>query len=278
MPANNMEKIEKSQYHTKSGLYFAVAFGWSFLFWGLTILLGGINKFPGSILQYVGGAGPLVSALIINHFFEPSEIQKDFWNRTFNLKRITWRWGIVALITHPLIIFVAIFVDLQLGGKLQIQATQLNNLASIAALVFFVFIFGPLPEEMGWRGVGYDRLQDRTNPLAASLILGFAWSAWHIPLFLIDGTFQNQLGFGSNRFWIFMASNIPLTVLITWVYNHTKRSTMAAVLVHFSGNLVGAIFTKADRLALFELIGLILIAIALIVRYGFPLGLENQKE
>jgi len=267
-----------SQTHTKSGLYFAIAFGWSFLFWGLTVLLGGINKFPGSILQYVGGAGPLVSALIITHFFESSEVQKDFWNRTFNFKRIPWRWGIVALITHPLIIFVAIYVDLQLGGKLQIQTAQLATLAAIANLVFFVFVFGPLPEEMGWRGVGYDRLQDKMNPLTASLILGVAWSAWHIPLFLIDGTFQNHLGFGSTRFWIFMASNIPLTVLITWVYNHTKRSTMAAVLVHFSGNIVGAIFTKTDQLALLELIGLILVATILAARFGPSLGLEDQSK
>lgn len=278
MSGNNIERIERPHPHTKSGLFFVIAFGWSFVFWFLTVMLGGINKFPGSILQYVGGAGPLVSALIITHLFETSEIQKDFWNRIFNLKRIPWRWGIVALITHPLIIFIAIFVDLLFGGKLQIQAAQLANLATIATLVFFVFVFGPLPEEMGWRGVGYDRLQDRLNPLAASLFLGVAWSAWHIPLFLIDGTFQNQLGFGSFRFWVFLASNIPLTVLITWVYNHTKRSTMAAVLVHFSGNIIGAIFTKTDRLALLELIGLILVAVVLIARFGLSLGLTKQNE
>jgi len=278
MLGNNIERIKRPQPHTKSGLFFVIAFGWSFVFWFLTVIFGGINKLPGSILQYVGGAGPLVSALIITHFFETSEVQKDFWNRIFNLKRIPWRWGLVALMTHPLIIFIAIFVDLLLGGKLQIQAEKLTDLAALVTLVFFVFVFGPLPEEMGWRGVGYDRLQDRMNPLAASLILGVAWSAWHIPLFLIDGTFQNQLGFGSFRFWVFLASNIPLTVLITWVYNHTNRSIMAAVLVHFSGNIIGALVTKTDRLALLELIGLILVAVVLIGRFGLSLDLVNQNE
>jgi len=278
MSENNIGRIERPQPRTKSGLFFIIAFGWSFIFWGLTVLFGGINKFPGSILQYIGGAGPLVSALIITHFFETAEVQKDFWNRIFNLKRIPWRWGIVALIAHPLIIFIAIFVDLLQGGKLLIHADILTDLAALVTLVFFVFVFGPLPEEMGWRGVGYDRLQNRMNPLAASLILGVAWSAWHIPLFLIDGTFQNQLGFGSFRFWVFLASNIPLTVLITWVYNHTNKSIMAAVLVHFSGNIIGALVTKTDRLALLELIGLILVAVVLIVRFGLSLDLVNQNE
>jgi len=278
MSENNIGRIEIPQPHTKSGLFFVIAFGWSFFFWSLTVLFGGINKFPGSILQYVGGAGPLVSALFITHYFETSKVQKDFWNRIFNLKRIPWRWGIAALITHPLIIFIAIFLDLLFGGKLQIQASKLADLGALVNLVFFVFVFGPLPEEMGWRGVGYDRLQDRMNPLAASLILGVAWSAWHIPLFLIDGTFQNQLGFGSFRFWVFLASNIPLTILITWIYNHTNRSIMAAVLVHFSGNIVGALVTKTDHLALLELIGLILVAVVLIVRFGLSLDLVNQNE
>ena len=277
MSENNIRRTERHQPRTKSGLFFVIAFGWSFIFWVLTILFGGINKFPGSILQYVGGAGPLVSALFITHYLEVSEIQKDFWNRTFNLKRIPWRWGIAALITHPLIIFIAIFLDFLFGGKPQIQASKLTDLATIANLVFFVFVFGPLPEEMGWRGVGYDRLQDKMNPLVASLILGVAWSAWHIPLFLIDGTFQYHLGFGGFRFWVFMASNIPLTVLITWIYSHTNRSIMAAVLVHFSGNIIGALVTKTDQLALLELIGLILVAVVLIAKFGFSLGYRNKQ-
>jgi membrane protease YdiL (CAAX protease family) len=109
------------------------------------------------------------------------------------------------------------------------------------------------------------------NALAASLLLGVAWAAWHIPLFFIEGTFQNRLGLGSLRFWVFLASNIPLTVLMTWVYNHTKKSTLSAVFVHFSGNMVGAILAKTDRLALLELIGLTLAAIVLVARFGVTL-------
>lgn len=271
-------EAETIQPRTKAGLFFIIAFGWSLAFWGLTVVLGGIDNFPGSILQYVGGAGPLVSALIITHLFEKPPIQKDFWNRTFNPKRIPWRWGIIALITHPAIILVSIGVDLILGGEAQIQSTNLTDIGAIISLVFFVFVFGPLPEEMGWRGVGYDRLQRHVNALTASLILGVAWAAWHIPLFLIDGTFQNQLGFGSYRFWIFLASNIPLTVIMTWVYNHTNRSILSAVLVHFSGNIIGAIITKSNRLALLELIGLSLIASIIVIMFGHSLSHIKKDE
>ena len=259
------------QPRTKASLFFILTFGWSLVFWILTVAFGGIDRFPGSILQYVGGAGPLVAALIVTHFLEDSTVKMDFWSRTFDLRRIPWRWLIVSLLFHPIILFIAIAVDSTLGGTLQIKNDNLTDLESILNLVFFVFVFGPLPEEMGWRGVGYDRLQQQMTPLAASLLLGLAWATWHIPLFLIDGTFQNQLGFGSHRFWIFFASNIPLTIIITWVYNHTKRSTLAAAFVHFSGNIIGAIVTKTEQLALFELLLLTIAAFLIIVRYGVHL-------
>jgi len=53
---------------------------------------------------------------------------------------------------------------------------------------------------------------------------------------------------------------------------------MAAVLVHFSGNIIGAIFTKTDCLALLELIGLNLVVLVLIARFGLSLDLTKQNE
>lgn len=260
------------QLGTKARYFFFFTFGWSLLFWLLTVVLGGINEFPGSILQYVGGAGPIVAALTLVHFFEPAQSRREFWSRTFNLRRIPGRWFLAALFTHPAILLLAVGVDLGLGGELQFQTANLNNLGAIISLVIFVFVLGPLPEEMGWRGVGYDRLVRSMNPLKASLLLGSVWAAWHIPLFLIEGTFQHQLGFGSFRFWVFLASNVPLTVIITWVYNRTDRSILSAVFVHFSGNIIGAILTKSDQLAFIELIFLTLVAILIFARNGFSLG------
>ncbi|HSG45248.1 MAG TPA: type II CAAX endopeptidase family protein [Anaerolineales bacterium] len=264
--------MNTNKFRTNAVFFFLFTFGWSLLFWYLTVVFGGIDQSPGSILQYVGGAGPLIAALVITRFFEDHENKREFWSRTFDPQRIPWRWLVAAFLIHPAILFISIVVDLALGGTMPWKTANLTGLGAIANLVFFVFVFGPLPEEMGWRGVGYDRLVQNWNPLAASLILGVAWAAWHIPLFLIEGTFQNQLGFGSFRFWVFLASNIPLTVIITLVYNHTKISILSAAIVHFSGNIIGAILTKTDQLAFIELIGLTVAAIMITARYGVNLG------
>lgn len=104
--------------------------------------------------------------------------------------------------------------------------------------------------------------------LSASLALGSVWAAWHVPLFFVPGSFQAALGLGSLRSWIFLASMVPLSVLMTWVYNNTDRSTLSAVLIHYSGNVCGALLLKSDRVAALELVFLTLAAILVIVGWG----------
>ncbi len=43
--------------------------------------------------------------------------------------------------------------------------------------------FGPLGEELGWRGYLQPRLLSTLNPVLAGVIIGAIWTVWHIPLF-----------------------------------------------------------------------------------------------
>jgi membrane protease YdiL (CAAX protease family) len=105
--------------------------------------------------------------------------------------------------------------------------------------LLFILFFGPVPEELGWRGYALYSLQDRWNALVASVILGIMWALWHLPLFFIQGTYQFNLGMGTVSFWLFMLSIIPQSILITWIYNNTQRSILSAIMYHFMLNLTG---------------------------------------
>lgn len=243
---------------TNASTYFALSLCWSAAFWFACTRAGGFSQWPGSILFYVAGAGPLVAALILVHGFESPAVQRDFWARTFDPRRIRGVWWAASLALHPLLVLGAIVIEVAMGGAIAIDTGVLLDPAALLSLVAFVFLFGPLPEEMGWRGVALDRLQTRLHPLRAALLLSCVWALWHLPLFFIEGTFQQNLGAGSLRFWIFTGSLFPLTVLIHWVYNHTERSILSAALVHFSGNFCGALIEKGVRLAALELAALTL--------------------
>jgi membrane protease YdiL (CAAX protease family) len=195
-------------------------------------------------------------------------MQRDFWIRVVDVRRIGWRWLCAALLLPPAFLSLAIVLDIVFGGALSLDAEQPQGLTAIVSLVFFVFWFGPLPEEIGWRGFALDRLQCRMSALTSSLLLGTIWALWHLPLFYIPGTYQYDLGLGTIRFWLFIVCFLPLSVLMTWIYNSTRRSTLSAVLVHFSWNLCAALLPKTERVAALEVLVVIGAALLITTVYG----------
>lgn len=253
---------------TRARSYFAFALAWSTAFWAAAALGSGGADPPASLLFLIGGAGPCIAALFLTHVRESRAVQRDFWLRLVDVRRLSWPWWAIALLLHPALVGLAVAADAALGGGLPEADRLAAGPLDLLALAFFVFWFGPLPEEIGWRGFALDRLQGGHGALRASLLLGSVWAVWHLPLFFVPGTFQAELGAGSLRFWIFMATLLPLSVLMTWIYNHTGRSTLSAVLVHFSGNFCGALLAKSERLAALELAMLTVAAIVVVSVWG----------
>jgi membrane protease YdiL (CAAX protease family) len=97
---------------------------------------------------------------------------------------------------------------------------------------FFLLLFwgGPLGEELGWRGFALPRLQRIQSRVVASIILGAAWGGWHLPIFVMAGAFTIPV------FALYVVSTIPLTILMTWLFNHSKGSLLLAMLFHGSLN------------------------------------------
>ena len=81
----------------------------------------------------------------------------------------------------------------------------------------------------------------------------------------MNNSYQSKLGFGTPAFWSFMLTMIPATVLYTWIYNSTHRSTLSAVLFHFVINFAGELLPRSPsaewyNLALFAIIAAVITA------------------
>jgi membrane protease YdiL (CAAX protease family) len=159
------------------------------------------------------------------------------------------------------------------------QLVLLSQPLSIIAYFFAIlFFFGPVPEEFGWRGYLLDRLQARWIPLVASLLLGVIWAVWHLPSWFIDGTFQS-----STPFWAFLIFTIALSVLFTWVYNHTGGTLALALLFHTMFDLANALFvyvepgSGANTTIFIYLTALYAVTAALVAVFSRSLGLARQN-
>jgi membrane protease YdiL (CAAX protease family) len=134
--------------------------------------------------------------------------------------------------------------DTAVPTVLQSNATrQFSDLSALPAFLFSLLVLGPLPEELGWRGYALGRLQTRRSAVGAALILGVIWAVWHTPLFFMRDTLHASHGLGSGWFWLFMAQVPCMSVVMSWLFNNTRHSTLAAILFHFSANLA---FTLAN--------------------------------
>ena len=100
-------------------------------------------------------------------------------------------------------------------------------------------------EEPGWRGYAQEALHRRMSVLGAGLVIGVFWAAWHLPLFLLPGTYQHGLGLGSEPFWLFNLAILVGSPFYAWLVNAAGRSALSAVLYHGLGNVAVELLSVA---------------------------------
>ncbi len=79
-------------------------------------------------------------------------------------------------------VLIAAFTAAFFMTRSGIDRWQWSSLVQILTLFFPNLAGGPLGEEAGWRGFALPRLQRRFDPVTSSLLLGFLWAGWHLPL------------------------------------------------------------------------------------------------
>jgi uncharacterized protein len=196
---------------------------------------------------------------------------RDLTRRIVDPRLIPGHWWLVILLFYPAATLTAgaiaalfgVSSPLDLGGAAARVADPLGLLAMIA----FILVIGPLPEEVGWRGYLQDRLQARWSALAASLMIGLVWWVWHLPLFALPGYFDafgttapTQLGF--------LANIMPAAILYAWVYLNTNRSVLAAILFHFMENFSSEFLGIADEARPYRFVLMASIAVLVVWRWG----------
>ena len=267
-------------------IYFLITFGISWLFWVPAALLPmGIDHPLVAVLRILGGFGPPVAGIFLTYRTTDRDGQRDFWRRAIDFKRISPAWYAVIFLGMPLLTILAMLLskDPSVSTPIVFENTikLLSNPLSLLPLLLLTLAIGPIPEELGWRGYATDSLQSRFNALTSSLILGVLWPLWHLPLFFMPGTFQYGVGFGTSLFWLMMAGMLPQTILFTWIFNNTQRSTLSAILFHFMINFSGEFFSPDPKARAYQTVLLFLVAM-LVVLIWRPKTLtrhaENQKE
>jgi CAAX protease family protein len=215
--------------------YFLIAYAFSWLVWVPLALSkdgAGVLSFRSPIgasasVVVASFVGPFLSAFIMTGVTEGRTGTGRLLRRCV-LWQVGFGWYLVALIGIPLILLLGVTV---LPGAM----ASFRGLAFLVtprpwlSQIVYVLLHGPLGEEPGWRGFALPRLQRLYGPLVGSLILGPLWALWHLPFFWVPAwSFPPTL----FNIVMFVVAAVPLTIVMTWVFNNTKGSVLMAILVH----------------------------------------------
>jgi membrane protease YdiL (CAAX protease family) len=262
--------------------YFLLALGLGWLFWGPLALP---TIMPDSPLWWpltaLGGLSPTLAAVYLLWRHGMPAQRRDFWRRLIDLRRIPGRWHAAIWLFWPAVSLLAIWLAQMLAdvpADWSAARDLLANPLSLLGFAAFTFLFGPLPEELGWRGYALPGLQARLSPLAASLVIGAVWGLWHLPLFLAPGTYQHdQIGLGA-AFWVFVGSTTAGSVLYAWLVNKTGGSILAAILFHFMTNASGEFLAVSLEARPYQLLLVTIAAAIVVVVWGPSLGLAAEED
>jgi len=232
--------VDHSSARRSPWVFFGLAYAFSWVFWVPAALFG--RDFTASVwgIPYLlGSFGPSIAGIVLVHRTRGRLERRAFWRRVVDPKRVSAGWYLFILLIVPASLGGALLIRRAGSGALP-ELTALSQVVAnpglIVGLMVSSLLVGEISEELGWRGVGLDRLLARWSPIAASLITAPFWIAWHLPLFFMEGTSQHAWGLGTADFWFYVAPIVPLSVLETWCAVKNRRSILAPILLHFAYN------------------------------------------
>lgn len=227
--------------HHSLAAFFLLTFGYSWLL-GLPLLLSAwqilpvhLAGLPALLIQLLAAWGPTFTALLLTGLISGKVGLHTLLGRLVHW-RVGVQWYLFVFGSYGVIILAALGVNALLGGALpagvQLSPWYSAPLQFVSAFPLYLFVGGPLAEELGWRGFALPRLLENHGALFASLLIGVIWACWHLPLFAVPGT-----GSGSGLVgfvWFFLQLS-GWGILLGWVYVNTG-SLLLCVLFHAAGN------------------------------------------
>ena len=283
--SKNLQQFMR-QHPLFSFFFMAYAFSWIML---IPYILSQWNVLPDTQLFQIffvlnPFVGPTLSAYIMNRITEGKAGLLNMRQR-LRLLNVGLHWYAFILLGIPIMMLLGIII---LPGVLA-SFQGLPSSFLITYIIYFIVIFfggGPLGEEIGWRGFALPRMQARYGALRATLLLGILWTFWHLPHFLTTAQ-RGGPGSSSSIFYInlpiFLLLVMSITVIMTWVFNHTNGSIFIAILLHASINtfcMVVSLFSApiVTSTDLPVAIGLGALAIAIFIFTRGKLGYSTDKE
>lgn len=139
------------------------------------------------------------------------------------------------------------------------------TVSSWGMLIYFFFknlLSGPIGEELGWRGFAQIELQKKHSPLIASIIIGFWWGIWHLPIWFTTGLVGRDL---IKYILFFMLAIMSTKIVMTAFYNLNQNLIIPIIIHQFFNFFIGIINGNLIDLIMYNAIFYLVVAVLIII-------------
>jgi len=210
-------------------LFLLITFLFSWLVWLPSVLESqGIITLPAwvGLVTNIATFGPMIGAIIVVGIRSGKHVVKNLLAKLIKTKFRRF-WWIVIFLLAPITTGLSYVITVPLTGDTWTIGFMWSTLVNV---IIMFFVGGPLGEELGWRGFALEYFQRKYSALVSSLVIGFIWGIWHLPLHFMIGSTQWYI-----PIWAFILLQMVMSIIYTWIYNNTG-SVLAAMIFHWAGN------------------------------------------
>jgi membrane protease YdiL (CAAX protease family) len=158
--------------------------------------------------------------------------------------RVGFHWYVMALLGPSLLFLAGDVMRLMTGQALPKSWLAIPG-AAASAFLLGALIAGSFGEEVGWRGFGQPRLQQKYGALWAAVAVGVIWSLWHLWPVVAPGGLSTTTWSDAILTFIRLIST---SILYAWLFNSTRGSLLIVMLAHAGHNVAVRFVPLADSI------------------------------
>lgn len=209
------------------GTYVALAYVLSWACWlPLVMSRAVVGRGTGWPTDLPGLAGPATAAILTSWLTGGRPAVIDLWRRVARWRVPLWCWGYVAGTAFLGATTAIVGANGRLGHGWS-SYTGAGDLGLVPTFLL-VFVVNGIGEEAGWRGFLAHHLLQRHDPIATSALVAVVWAGWHLPLFVVVGSFRD-MGVTAVGWLVGLSAG---SLVLTWLYVGSRESILVVALWH----------------------------------------------
>jgi len=219
--------------------FYIIVFALTWGFWALALALKNNNAAMLGIMV-IGLIMPAATAVVTVLSSKNKMLKEDLKRKIVGFYRIKPQYILLGFLLYGVAVAASIGISVLFGGSPdQFSFTEDFSFSIGGTSALLTMLLASVIEEVGWRGYGEDAVGQYHSWFVESLIFAGIWGCWHLPLFLIPGTYQYTLKeLGLVYVINFLLSTFPVDFLQTWLYVKNRRSMLATILFHLFINIM----------------------------------------